>query len=279
MHSIAQKCIETDDSSALTLLEEMMMAATITTGSRLLPPPKSTKADNASFGSSLKAGFLTKSSFRDAQYHNSSSSGSSSSSSSSSNSSSDNNTQIAVSMSSPSSASAELLAEKILSSPLLRKALENPRFQVIFTDLGSDPQATLVRYQHDNAAMGFLRGLMGALGEHFEELGKQQQQQSGQNKTNAACPLMQAALEKADKQKIQPVNDLEQDKAEQEAVNRILRDPELRNLLLDPTMQTVLQSFSESDKNRGSVLHKYIPYPIIAAKLGKLADAGLIQTK
>lgn len=119
---------------------------------------------------------------------------------------------------------------------------------------------------------------MGALGEHFEDLGKQQQQQ-GLNKPNVAGPLMQAALEKAGQQKIQPVNDLEKDKTEQEAVNRILRDPELRELLLDPAMQTVLQGCSGSDENRGSVLHQYMQYPVIAAKLGKLADAGLIQIK
>ena len=120
---------------------------------------------------------------------------------------------------------------------------------------------------------------MGALSEHFEELGKQQQQQQqGQDKTNAAGPLVQAALEK-NQQKIQPVDDLEQDKAEQEAVNRILRDPELRELLLDPAMQTVLQSCAGSDNGSGLVLQQYMRDPIMAPRLRKLAAAGLIQIK
>ena len=172
------------------------------------------------------------------------------------------------------------MVEKLSSSPTLRTALENPRFRVILAELGRDPQATLARYQHDSTAMGFTRELMGALGEHFEEVGKQQQQQQqeqGQDKTNAAGPLVQAALKKANQQKIQPVDDLEQDKAEQEAVNRILRDPELRELLLDPAMQTVLQNCAGSDN--GSGLVQYMRDPIMAPRLRKLAAAGLIQIK
>ena len=181
-------------------------------------------------------------------------------------------------MSSPSSAPAGLV-EKLSSSPTLHRALENPRFGIILAELGRDPQATLARYQHGSAAMGFMKELMEALGEHFEELGKQQQQQQqeGQDNISAAGPLVQAALEKANMQKIQQVDDLEQDKAEQEAVNRILRDPELRTLLLDPAMQTVLQSCAGSDN--GSALAQYMRDPAMAVKLRKLADAGLIQIK
>lgn len=250
-----------DDSSAPTLMEEMMMAASI--GPRPLPPPKSQKADTATFGSGFKAGFLNKTSSHEGEDTRRQSSSSS---------------QSAISTTSPSSAPSGLV-EKLSSSPTLRTALENPRFRVILAELGRDPQATLARYQHDGAAMGFLRELMGALGKHFEELGKQQQQQQtqGRNKINAAGPLVQAALEKGKQQKIQQVDDIEQEKAEQEAVNRILRDPELRELLLNPAMQMVLQSCAGSDN--GSGLAQYMRDPVMAAKLRKLADAGLIQIK
>jgi hypothetical protein len=257
-----------DDSSASTFVEEMMAASM---GSKPLPASKSRKADTATFGSGFKAGFLTKTSSHEREDAKRQSSSSSSSSSS----------QSATSMFSPSSVPAGLV-EKLSSSLTLRKALENPRFRGILAELGRDPQATLARYQHDSAPMGFLRELMGALGEHFEELGKQQrqQQQEGQDKINAAGPFVQAALEKANhQQKIQPVDDLEQDKAEQEAVNRILRDPELRELLLDPAMQTVIQSCAGIDESSGSVLQQYMRDPVMAAKLRKLADAGLIQIR
>lgn len=259
---------------APTLMEEMMTAANIKPSPS---PPPSQKIDDASFGSGFKAGFLTSSSSPGTKRRSSSS------------------TQSPPrfplpSLSSTSASPAPLAAgliEKLSSSPTLRTALENPRFRDILAELGRNPQATLARYQYDSAAMGFLKELMGALGDHFENLGKQQQEEGKEKTKPAAGPLVQAALEKqATQQKIRPVNNLQQDKAEQESVNNILRDPELRELLLDPQMQRVLQncaagsddSSSRSSTSTGGLsLQQYMRDPATAAKLHKLAEAGLIQ--
>ena len=239
-----------------TLLDEMLTAAAATTAAKSQPNTATTTT--TTFGSGLKAGFLTARSKTSCRSRSSTMP-------------KPPKTAAAVP---PRPTSNDLQLHRLLAaSSTLHNALQQPRNQHILAELGQNASATLTKYQSDAEAMAFLKELMDVLGQNFEELGLKEPQHRQQQQPEQG-PLLQAALAKHPH--IQPIQDPAQDKKEREAADRILGDTEVRELLLDAEMQRVLHECTQGGSG-AQLVQQYPRDPTMAAKLRKLAAAGLIQ--
>ncbi|KAG5184650.1 hypothetical protein JKP88DRAFT_163122, partial [Tribonema minus] len=177
------------------------------------------------------------------------------------------------------------LLSKIAARPALAAALQSPRFTRALELMRDDPRAAMALFGGDADARALFTELLGLLGTHFEELGAQTSQAAPPPDPAAAAaaaaaaeaaaqgPLAQAALRRhAEAATSNGGSSGGSSGAADADVARILADEGLRELLVDPGMQTVLQECSAPGR-----LRHYAAHPEWGPKIRRLAQAGLVQ--
>lgn len=166
------------------------------------------------------------------------------------------------------------LLEKIAEKPRLAAMLTDPRFSKAMKLMSTAPQEALGVFASSPEARESFTELMSLLSKHFTALGKEADEKAAaeeaERKRVADGPLAQEALRRAADglgAAATPAT------AEEEArVEKVLQQPELRELLTDPGMQRVLQECGEPQ-----VLARYMRHPEYGPKLQLMARAGLIS--
>lgn len=166
------------------------------------------------------------------------------------------------------------LLEKIAEKPRLAAMLADPRFSQAMKLMSTAPQEALGMFASSPEARESFTELMSLLSTHFTALGKAADEKAAaeeeERKRVAEGPLAREALRRAADglgAAAAPAT------AEEEAkVERVLQQPELRELLMDPGMQRVLQECGDPQ-----ALARYMRHPEYGPKLQLMARAGLVS--
>lgn len=159
---------------------------------------------------------------------------------------------------------------------IISAGLRNPKCTAAMQLMQQDPKEAQKRFANDREVDIFLREFGKVMASHFEKLDVQQQQKNRAEPTKPAKiieevgPLQVEAMKRA--KDAQSTSVATTDK-EQERVNQILEDPELREWLMDSNMQKILQECSDPSK-----FQHHMKDPVIAYRIGKLYKAGLVGT-
>ena len=178
------------------------------------------------------------------------------------------------------------LMQKIASNPRLAAGMRNPKFAAAMEALQSDPVAAMERFRDHPEIADFLREYCGVLGEHFTELGGEQEEaeatakekkgqtQNGAPRTPADSmgPLAEAAMRREQERKARGETDVPMSQDEEEMMQRIASNPEMAEILMDPAMQIIMQECSLPGR-----MHAYMQHPQYGPKLRKLMEAGLLK--
>lgn len=251
--------MQEEEERSLTLLDEMIIA--VHGSPRKCSTPKEVSTADDFCGSGFKNGFL-KEGITDSKTWQAELGGGG-----------NDGRRANVKQRSTRSSSSKHLLGKMVFPPTLQNKLKNPELKVVLNELACDPQAAITRYQGNASVMKFLEEIVDVIAANFPELRKEEVDSEASALSRCRGPLIEGAF--ANKQKICLVEDIERDRKEQEAAIHILRDHELRDILLDPTMQVILHNCTTSKSGR--VLQQHLCSPTIASKLRKLASAGLIR--
>lgn len=166
------------------------------------------------------------------------------------------------------------LLEKISEKPRLAAMLTDPRFSKAMQLMSTSPQDALGMFASSPEARESFTELMSLLSTHFTALGKAADEkkaaEEADRKKVADGPLAQEALRRAAEGVGVAATPATKD--ETAAVEEILQRPELRELLMDPGMQRVLQECGEPQ-----VLAQYMRHPEFGPKLRLMSQAGLIS--
>lgn len=174
------------------------------------------------------------------------------------------------------------LMQKITENPRLVAGMSNPVYMAALQEFQENPKRAMQKYKQNEQSKDILRFLTefcGVLGEHFTILGELQKQQE---RKGTLGPLAQQALKRhasttsnflseSSTTRNGGASALQQD----EDVQRILSNPELTQLLVDPEMQQVIHESTTT--NGREKFRYYMQHPNFAPKLQKLIKAGLLK--
>lgn len=168
------------------------------------------------------------------------------------------------------------LLDKISENPRLAAMLTHPRFAEAMQLMSSRPKDAIAMFASSPEARDSFTELMALLAEHFTVMGKAADNQAAAVETErlkvAQGPLAQEALRRAaEGVGVAAMPGTAEDKAR---VDRVLNQPELRELLVDPSMQKVLQECADP-----ALLARYMGHPEYGPKLRLMAQAGLVAFK
>ena len=175
------------------------------------------------------------------------------------------------------------LTKIMMGNEILSRGLRNPKCTAAIELMQSNPKEAQRRFQGDPEVDIFMREFGRVMGAHFEALGNsnQKQQQAGaglagrssssgsdgQVPVGPVGPLHAEVLKKAEGQR----KIIETSQAEEEQVKRIIGDPELTAMLMDPELQRILQECGDPVK-----FQRHMRDPVIACKILRLREAGLV---
>lgn len=166
------------------------------------------------------------------------------------------------------------LLDKISEKPRLAAMLSDPRFSKAMQLMATSPKDALGMFASSPEARDSFTELMALLADHFTGMGKaadkQAEEEEADRKKVADGPLAQEALRRAAEGvgvAASPATGEEKAK-----VDSVLQQPELRELLMDPGMQRVLQECGDP-----SALARYMRHPEFGPKLQLMARAGLVS--
>lgn len=166
------------------------------------------------------------------------------------------------------------LLDKISQRPRLADMLTDPRFGKAMQVMSKSPQEAMSLFASNPEAQETFTELSALLAEHFTTIGKAADARAAKDEADrqrvAEGPLAQEALRRAasgNSTVAKPPS-----KEEQTNVEKILENPELRELLVDPDMQKVLQECSTP-----ADLARYMRHPEYGPKLQLMARAGLVS--
>lgn len=166
------------------------------------------------------------------------------------------------------------LLEKIAQKPRLAAMLTDPRFAKAMQLMSTSPQDALAMFSSNPEARETFTELMSLLSKHFTTLGeaadKKAAAEEADRKRVAEGPLAQEALRRAEAGVGATATPATTEEAA--TVEKILQQPELRELLMDPGMQRVLQECRDPQ-----VLARYMRHPDFGPKLQLMARAGLVS--
>lgn len=166
------------------------------------------------------------------------------------------------------------LLETISEKPRLAAMLADPRFARAMQLMSTSPQDALGMFASSPEARESFTELMSLLSKHFTAMGTAAEEKAAAEEADrrrvAVGPLAQKALRRA----AEGVGVAATPATTEEAANveKVLQQPELKELLMDPSMQRVLQECGEPQ-----VLARYMRHPEIGPKLQLMARAGLIS--
>ncbi|CAB1112864.1 unnamed protein product [Ectocarpus sp. CCAP 1310/34] len=166
------------------------------------------------------------------------------------------------------------LLQKISEKPLLAAMLTDPRFSKAMQLMPTSPKDALGMFESSTEARESFIELMSLLSKHFTAMGEAADEKAAAEEADrkrvADGPLAQEALRRAAEGV--GVAATPATAEETATVERVLQQPELRELLMDPGMQRVLQECGNPQE-----LARYIRHPEFGPKLQLMAKAGLIS--
>lgn len=166
------------------------------------------------------------------------------------------------------------LLEKISEKPRLAAMLTDPRFAKAMQLMSTSPQDALAMFASSPEARESFTELMSLLSKHFTAMGeaadKQAAAEEADRKRVAEGPLAQEALRRAEAGVGVAATPATTEEAA--TVEKVLQQPELRELLMDPGMQRVMQECGDPQ-----ALARYMRHPDFGPKLQLMARAGLIS--
>jgi len=178
------------------------------------------------------------------------------------------------------------------SNPVISKGLQSQKCVKAMELMQTDPKRAKEMFQHDAEVDLFLREFGAVMSAHFECLAAAQAAQNAEAQAKAReeelGPLAAAAIKKEEQQqmnrsksKISPLpaespstSMKKKGESEEERVHRILQDPELKALLMDPQMQRVLQDCSSPES-----FSRHMQNPDTARKITMMMQAGLLAVE
>jgi hypothetical protein len=196
------------------------------------------------------------------------------------------------------------LIKQFSTNPVISRGLMDPRCKDALELMKKNPKEAQAKYANDAVVDTFLREFGKVMGGHFEQLGaKQEEAQKAEagkpnpstsrgttvgmsavkttSKSSGAVdpaskgssgygPLHEQAISRQGMapQPAGAAKDIEDAK-----VKEIINNAELTAMLMDPKMQSILQECGDPVK-----FQRYMRDPVIAAKIKKLFDAGLVGT-
>lgn len=167
------------------------------------------------------------------------------------------------------------LLDKISQKPRLAAMLMDPRFAQAMQLMSTSPQEAKALFVSSPEAQETFSELAALLAEHFTSMGKAADARAATAEADrrkvAEGPLAQEALRKA-AEGVGAAATTKPSPEEKASVERVLGHPELRELLMDPGMQRVLQECGEP-----SNLARYMRHPEFGPKLQLMARAGLVS--
>ena len=193
------------------------------------------------------------------------------------------------------------LLKQFQANPVISQGLQNARCKHALEMMQKNPKEAQAKYSNDKEVDTFLREFGKLMGSHFDglaakqELGQKQDSQSAAKVGNTSVGIN--AVKTVTKNVVEKKTDtlpigaggvlLEQAKARQaktaprsaaeqaaedERVQKVINNPELTALLMDPKMQMVLQECGDPVK-----FQRIMRDPVMAANIKKLFDAGLVS--
>ena len=166
------------------------------------------------------------------------------------------------------------LLDKISEKPRLAAMLSDPRFSKAMQLMATSPKDALGMFASSPEARDSFTELMALLADHFTGMGKaadkQAEEEEADRKRVADGPLAQEALRRAAEGVGVAASPATRE--EKTKVDSVLQQPELRELLMDPGMQRVLQECGDP-----SALARYMRHPEFGPKLQLMARAGLVS--
>ena len=85
-------------------------------------------------------------------------------------------------------------------------------------------------------------------------------------------PLAEAAMRREQERKASGEADAPMSQDQEEMMQRIVSDPEMAEILMDPAMQIIMQECAVPGR-----MHAYMQHPQYGPKLRKLMEAGLLK--
>ena len=171
------------------------------------------------------------------------------------------------------------LMQKIASNPRLAAGMRNPKFGAAMEAMQRDPVAAIERFRDHPEIGHFLSEYCGVLGDHFTELGEKQEKEAakarakkGEGAGGDMGPLAEAALRRDQERKARGEAEAPMSQSEEEMMQKIVADPEMAQILMDPAMQIIMQECALPGR-----MHAYMNHPDYGPKLRKLVQVGLLK--
>lgn len=167
------------------------------------------------------------------------------------------------------------LVDRIAQNPKLAERMLDPKMTAALEALKDDPKRAMARFRNDPEVMEFLRECCGAIGEHFTELGTEQERvKEVEGRRRGMGPMAEEAVRKEEKRKMGGGeawdNGLSRD--ERERLDGIMADESLTAMLMDSDMQRVMQECSTQGR-----MQMYMQHPDYGPKLRKMIKVGLLK--
>jgi len=167
------------------------------------------------------------------------------------------------------------LLQEMSNNPRISAGMTNPNYMLAFKEFQENPKSAMLKYRSNKDIQSFLTEFCSILGQHFTKLGEEQQKQQQQQQQG---PLVEAALQRLKEKDSSLVQEVtEREVAAQKETDKILSNPELTQLLMDPDMQLIIQECTSF--HNGNKFMYYMQHPDYAPKLRKLIDAGLLKVE
>jgi hypothetical protein len=187
-------------------------------------------------------------------------------------------------------ATPDLLDTITKSNPKLARGMQDPRYMAALQNMQTRPKETIESLKKTcPEILEWLMEFCGVMGEHFLRLGEEQDgkkggssegEKGGGAKVREIGPLEKRALERHQKMKsakdegsapayrdaAYPSNEMDN------RASSILADEELRTILMDPVMQSIMAECSTGNK-----LRYYMGHEEFGPKLRRLMEVGLIR--
>lgn len=166
------------------------------------------------------------------------------------------------------------LLQEISEKPKLAAMLTDPRFSKAMQLMSTSPKDALGMFESSAEARESFTELMSLLSKHFTAMGEAADEKAAAEEADrkrvADGPLAQEALRRA----AEGVGAAATPATAEEtaSVEKVLQQPELREILMDPGMQRVLQECGKPQE-----LARYMRHPEFGPKLQLMAKAGLIS--
>ncbi|KAL4232860.1 hypothetical protein ACF0H5_007547 [Mactra antiquata] len=172
------------------------------------------------------------------------------------------------------------LLTKLEKNEKLTKRLQDPRFMQAIGEFQKNPTEALKKYGQDADIQEFLQDFCSLMGDHFNKLSDQQdsaterQQQNSQNvETSILTPSSTGSG--ADMSVHSSTNPNVPTAADEQKMKEILSNPEIRNVLMDPKIQDIIQELRNNPANGHRMLQT--ASGDLKQKIHTLVQAGILQ--